>query len=132
MKSILTTAFAALLIGASPAWADPWKDESGHGRQGKHWEKEWKKEHKHWAKHEKHAEKEWRKAQKHWAKHHRPDFDDRVVVHQHIHPAPVRVVEREVIVHRSARVVEHHHHVVVPASPPPGIHVVIPSLYVPF
>ena len=63
--------------------------------------------------HGKHAEKHWKKAHKHWAKHHR-HVDRHVVVHEYYRPAPVV------------------HHVVVPASPPPGIHVVMPNIYVPF
>ncbi|HYC48566.1 MAG TPA: hypothetical protein VED01_24085 [Burkholderiales bacterium] len=116
MKSLLTVGLAALLIGSAPAFADPWKDESGHGRHGKHWnkhaEKHWKKQHKH-----------WEKQHKHWAKHHRHHHDRHVVY------APPAVVEHHVV-HR--RVVEHHYPVPVVAAPAPGVHVVLPSLYVPF
>jgi hypothetical protein len=42
MRSIFTIALLGSMLGASVAAADPWKDESGHG---KHWkEKSWK----HW------------------------------------------------------------------------------------
>ena len=116
MKSILTAVVTALALGASPAWADPGKNESGHG---KHWNKHGEK---HW---DKHAEKRWKKERKHWARHHRHD-DDRVVVHQH--------VRERVVVHQHVQagpaVIERH--IVVPAAPAPGVHVVMPGMFVPF
>lgn len=66
--------------------------------------------------HGKHAEKHWKKAHKHWAKHHR-HVERHVVVHQYYGPAP-RVV--------------HEYVVVAPAAPPPGVHVVMPNIYIPF
>ena len=102
MKSILTMGLAALLIGSAPAWAGD--DHRGHG---KHWNK--------------HAEKHWKKQHKHWAKHHRHDT--------HVVYAPPAVVEHHVV-HR--RVVEHHYAVPVAAAPAPGVHVVMPNIYVPF
>ena len=94
----------AIFAGALLATSPAWAD-GGHG---------------HGHGHGKHAEKEWKKQEKHWAKHHRKmhrhdHFEEHVVVHQHFHPAP-RVVHRQVIV----------------ASPPPGVHVVMPSIHVPF
>jgi hypothetical protein len=103
MKSILTAVVAALVLGASPVWA---KGGHGHGR-------------------DKHAEKQFKHANKHWAKHHRhveervvvhQYVNDRVVVHQHVHAGPA-VIER---------------HIVVPAAPAPGVHVVMPGMFVPF
>jgi hypothetical protein len=112
MKSLLTAIFAGSLLAASPAWADPWKDESGHGRHGnKHAEKQWKKEQKHWA--------------KHYRKMHRHD-NDHVVVHQYVQAGPA-VVHQHVVQRHVVR-----EQVFVAAPPPPGIHVVMPSLYVPF
>src|SRR5688500_9976962 len=109
MKALLTTIFAGALLATSPAWADSWKDESGHGRHGKH-------EHKHWEKHRKHAEKQWRKEHKHWAKHHQ-HVEQHVVVHQYYEPAPRAVYQRVVVA---------------PPAPPPGVHVVMPNIYIPF
>src|SRR5688572_14256783 len=113
MKSLLTAIFAAALLAALPAWA--------HGGNG----------------HGKHAEKEWKKAQKHWAKHHRKahrgdddddDDDDRIVVRRHVHRAPPVVHHH---FHPAPRVV-HEHVVVAPPAPPPGVHVVMPNIYIPF
>jgi hypothetical protein len=107
MKSLLTAILAGALLATSPAWAD-----GGHGRHGN-----------------KHAEKQWKKEQKHWAKHqrkmHRHDHDH-VVVHQYVQAGPA-VVHQHVVQRHVVR-----EHVVVAAPPPPGIHVVMPSLYVPF
>ena len=116
MKSILTAVVAALVLGVSPAWADPWKDESGHG---KHWNKH---SEKHW---NKHSEKQWKKERKHWAKHRR-HVEERVVVHQHVND---RVVVHQ-HVHAGPAVIERH--IIVPAAPAPGVHVVMPSVFVPF
>jgi hypothetical protein len=104
MKKLITAIFAGALLATSPAWA-----HGGHG-------------------HDKHGDKEWRKAQKHWAKHHGNmqrghDHVDVVVVHQHVHAAPA-------VVHQSYVVRERV--VVAPPAPPPGVHVVMPSIYIPF
>ena len=102
MKSLLTAIFAGALLAASPAWA-----HGGHG-------------------HGKHAEKEWKKAQKHWAKHHRKMHrgHDDVVVHQHVHAAPAVVHQHSYVVRERV--------VVAPPAPQPGVHVVMPNIYIPF
>ena len=105
MKSLLTIGIAAAMLTAAPAFAGP-----GHGH-GKHWDK--------------HAEKHWKKHHKHWAKHHSHSHyyvDERVVY------APPAVVERRVV----TRVVERPVYVAPAPAPAPGIHVVMPSIYVPF
>ena len=110
MRSVITAIAIAvpLMLGSASASADPWKDESGHGRHAKHWtkhaEKEWKHERKHWDKHRRHAERH----------HYRRD-----VVVRH-YPAP--------------RVTEHYYYAA-PArayAPAPGVHIVMPDVYIPF
>lgn len=108
MKSVVAAIAVSLMLGSAAAWAD--NDDGRHGRHAKHWskqaEKEWKRERKHWEKHQRHAEK-----------HHH--FDRRDVVHHY--PVP--------------RVREHHYYYAEPVavySPPPGVHVVMPNVYIPF
>lgn len=106
MKTLLSACCAGLLLATSPAWAD---DDD---RRGKRWNK--------------HAEKQWKNEQKYWAKQERQrrqarHFREEVVV-QHYYPAP--------------RVSQHYYTYVprpVPVySPPPGVHVVMPNVYIPF
>ena len=35
MKLLIAELATGLLFTGAPAWADPWKDESGHGWRGK-------------------------------------------------------------------------------------------------
>ena len=104
MKKLITAIFAGALLATSPAWAH---GGDGHG-------------------HGKHSEKEWKKAHKHWAKKHRKMHrgHDHVVVHQHVHPTPAVVHHRSYVVRERV--------VLAPPAPPPGVHVVMPSLYIPF
>ena len=104
MKSLVTAFFASLLLATSPAWADR---GNGHGKHwNKHAQKQWKKEQKHWAKRQEHARK------------HARHFRDERVVANYYYPAPR---------------VTHHYTYVAPAPyPPPGVHVVLPNIYVPF
>ena len=66
--------------------------------------------------HGKHASKHMKKAHKHWAKHHDRHVEEHVIVHQYYEPAP-RVVYQRVVV--------------APPAPPPGVHVVMPNIYIP-
>src|SRR5688572_28326669 len=106
MKSLLTIGIAAALIAAAPAWAD---DDHRHRHGHKHWDK--------------HSEKHWKKQHKHWAKHHQHYYVDERVVN-----APPAVVERRVV----TRIVERPVYVAPAPVPAPGIHVVMPNIYVPF
>ena len=102
MKSLMTLGIAAAMLTAAPAFAD-----HGHGKWDKHAEKHWKKEHKHWAKHHHH---------------------DHYYVGERVVYAPPAVVEQRVV----TRVVERPVYVAPAPVPAPGIHVVMPNIYVPF
>lgn len=107
-----------LMFGSALSWADPWKDESGHGRHGKHWskhaEKEWKHEHKHWDKHR-------RKAERHYYRDARRNYyRSEVVVQHHHYPAPYVTEPRYYAPPAWAH------------APAPGVHVVMPDVYIPF
>jgi hypothetical protein len=115
MTRLMTSICAALMIVATPALA-------GHG---------------HGYGHDKHAYKHMQKQQKHWAKHqkrHGSYHHGGPVVHQYYHaPVRPRVVEYH---HYPASRVMHHHYVETviypqPYAPPPGVHVVLPNIYIP-
>lgn len=114
MKSLIAgLAFAVpLMFGAAPSWAD-----DDHGRNARHWskhaEKEWKREHKQWQKHQRQAERQhYRDARRH-----------------HYH-------SREVVVHHyAAPRVRQPRYYAPPAwapAPAPGVHIVMPDVYIPF
>jgi hypothetical protein len=72
---------------------------------------------------DKHAEKHWKKEHRHWAKHH-----SRYYVEERVVYAPPAVVERRVV----TRIEERPVYVAPAPVPAPGIHVVMPNVYVPF
>lgn len=106
-----------LMFGATLSWADPWKDESGHRGHAKHWtkhaEKEWKHERKHWEKHR-------RKAERHYHRDARRDhYRSEVVVHHHYAASHVREPR-------------YYAEPVWAPAPAPGVHIVMPDVYIPF
>ena len=107
MKSVISAIAIAvpLMLGSASASADPWKDESGHGRHAKQWTK--------------HAEKEWKHERKHWDKHRR-------VERQHYRDGRRDYYRRDVVVrhYTAPRVTEHHYYAVPPRAyaPAPGVH----------
>lgn len=49
MKLLIAGLATGLFLAGAPAWADSWKDESGHGWRGngRHWENRWERHHGH-------------------------------------------------------------------------------------
>lgn len=105
-----------LMLGSASATADPWKDESDHGRHAKHWTK--------------HAEKEWRHERKRW------DKNRRHAERLHYREGRREHYRRDVVVRHYAapHVAEHHYYAVPPRAyaPAPGVHIVMPDVYIPF
>lgn len=110
MKSFIAGLAIAvpLMFGAAPGWAD---DDHDHGRHSSHWnkhaEKEWKREHKQWRKHQRQAERRY----------YRDHYSREVVVHHYAPPV---------------RQPRYYASPVWAPAPAPGVHIVMPDVYIPF